>query len=201
MPYNSHVLGKCPQCDYPLTGLPANHNCPECGLPYDQRSEFYSFKRPVVTLAACLVAAGVCVLPYLENAGAPVFGVTGRTGLALAATLHGGLLVVIGWTAFRACRRQFAAVLPDGLYLRLRKRRPEMIPWAFLTKPTEVKWACTVHFNRTDGADDVVIHGVFRRKADIRRLRLQIEERIAEAKRLADQPGGPDKRPTPSGSV
>lgn len=25
----------CPHCLYPLVGLPNNHNCPECGRPFD----------------------------------------------------------------------------------------------------------------------------------------------------------------------
>lgn len=28
----------CPRCDYDLTGLPAEHTCPECGCKYDEHS-------------------------------------------------------------------------------------------------------------------------------------------------------------------
>jgi len=28
----------CPRCDYDLTGLPAEHTCPECGCRYDEHS-------------------------------------------------------------------------------------------------------------------------------------------------------------------
>lgn len=32
----SYHLAFCPECSYPLTGLPERHRCPECGRPFDQ---------------------------------------------------------------------------------------------------------------------------------------------------------------------
>jgi len=31
----------CPQCDYDLTGLPVEHQCPECGSPYDLNTKVW----------------------------------------------------------------------------------------------------------------------------------------------------------------
>ena len=33
----SLLLGHCPNCDYELTGLPIQWNCPECGMSVDRR--------------------------------------------------------------------------------------------------------------------------------------------------------------------
>lgn len=42
-PYKGKI--RCPQCSYPLLGLPPVHSCPECGLNYDPYSRIYNISR------------------------------------------------------------------------------------------------------------------------------------------------------------
>ena len=36
LPSTSVRLIRCPKCGYDISGLPARHQCPECGFAYDQ---------------------------------------------------------------------------------------------------------------------------------------------------------------------
>jgi hypothetical protein len=55
---------RCPQCDYVLTGLPDEHHCPECGMPFDP-SMVVIEKSPEkvyqVILAGVALAGMVCL--------------------------------------------------------------------------------------------------------------------------------------------
>lgn len=41
MQINGGPITECPICHYSLEGLPRDHQCPECGLKYDQRSRVW----------------------------------------------------------------------------------------------------------------------------------------------------------------
>ncbi len=91
----SYIIERCPKCDYPLTGLPPNHACPECGCAYE---------------------AGMFQLYGWSLAG---FGLSKR-GVATG----GGVLIVIaasspllgfGWSWFAAMQLAFFAVVIVGL--------------------------------------------------------------------------------------
>lgn len=80
-------LRNCPRCDYPLIGLPAVGNCPECGLGFNQINVFlYGFAtdrqrawsgaplttRQLVWTGLALLAGGIWMFHFVR---APEFGV------------------------------------------------------------------------------------------------------------------------------
>lgn len=64
------TLGRCPQCDYSLRGLPRRHQCPECGFTYDE-SMFVLYgwpgrgKRPVVWRTLIAVGAELPIAVFI----------------------------------------------------------------------------------------------------------------------------------------
>lgn len=177
--YNRTMMDRCPHCDYSLAGLPANHTCPECGLPYDERSEAYFCHYPVtplVVLCIAVLCGALQIAAYLRKL--PV-GATLNKDAALSVAVYGGFIVAAGWVALRACRRgHVAAVLPRGLYVRLQDGRGKLLPWTLLNEPVEAVWYRTVRVRRTDGSGTLQISGVFKNRAEVERLKAQIEERI-----------------------
>ncbi len=169
------MLDKCPQCDYSLTGLPANHVCPECGLPYDDKSQAYGHgKLPYLTMAGVGVAlwlAGRFTFDVVSGGSRTVGMVIG-----VLAMVSISVFVAREWRLYR--RGLLAVVLPGGLYVHLPNERTGLIPWKSLAEPVRAVWYRTVQVSRTDRGHDLKISGVFRNKSDVERLRSQIEERI-----------------------
>ncbi len=132
-------LKRCPECDYDLGGLPHAHNCPECGIEYDEN--IFDLQ---VWLAESTASRRFDSLAYLVLAVA--FGwifVTRRTWflsqlppVLIAGSV--GLLVAGVLARFFSKRRKHgnAKVLctPDGLSLRLGSRR-RFYRWSKLNLP------------------------------------------------------------------
>ena len=57
----------CPMCNYPLTGLPSPHACPECGFEFDSETQvlhsYYPKQAGYVLLAATVYQ--ICLIPIL----------------------------------------------------------------------------------------------------------------------------------------
>ena len=132
-------LKRCPECDYDLGGLPHAHNCPECGIAYDEN--IFDLR---VWLAESMASRRFDSLAYLVLAVA--FGwifVTRRTWFLsqLPPVLIAGSvgLVVVGvLIRFFSKRRKHgnAKVLctADGLSLCLGSRR-RFYRWSKLNLP------------------------------------------------------------------
>ncbi len=175
-PTISPVLDKCPQCNYSLKGLPANHICPECGLEYDERSERYARR---VWHGAGLLAglAAMYLAIIIRDEGLPPYGTNwDKTGFVLVLLL----VVVWGlWRGYRSYRRGVvAAVLPGGLFVRDGRGEGKLHPWDTVSSP-KVMWSHkSVTLDRSDSMLSVIVLSVFKSRADAERLVKQIQERL-----------------------
>jgi len=90
----SYRLERCPQCDYPLTGLPQSHACPECGCAYEAGMfQLYGWSLAGFGLSKRGVATGGGVL-IVAAAISPLLG--------------------FGWSWFAALQLAFVAVVIVG---------------------------------------------------------------------------------------
>ena len=132
-------LKRCPECDYDLIGLPQAHNCPECGIEYDE--SIFDLR---VWLAESTASRRFDSLAWLVLAVAfgwifltrrtwflpqfPLVMFAGSIGFRVAGVL----------TRVLSMRRKHgnAKVLctPDGLSWRLGSRR-RFYPWSKLNLP------------------------------------------------------------------
>jgi hypothetical protein len=102
---------RCHFCGYRLDGLPDRHNCPECGLTYDQGAEvimqagFGPWAYLIVGLIGMLVA--LFLAPFVRRWWSAL------TAIFMAATSGGNALY--GWRCLR--RRNRAILSRDGLTL------------------------------------------------------------------------------------
>lgn len=125
-------LERCPACGYSLHGLPLDHRCPECGLPYDRHSRswtnrcvrtkrlFYGTISRVMSAVMLVVIIRLTVLPY-------------ATGVVLLA----GAIVwaALCISAVRAgLRSEFVLVGRNGIHWRTDGNAVSTVSWAAIDK-------------------------------------------------------------------
>jgi hypothetical protein len=119
-------LSVCPVCEYSLAGLPAAHRCPECGYAYDESTRvWYSEGRyGSICMPVLIVSAAAIVSLYFGS-------LRGRPGSM--SYLSEGILAFWAAWMIRAVvisrTRQFAAMGPDNIAIRLGLRQIRIIPW------------------------------------------------------------------------
>jgi len=104
----------CPQCDYDLRGLPLEYQCPECGLKYDKATRVWRGQFILPLINTILIAALL-----LE------FWFSGQMNLKklFPDVLLLILMLAIGATTLmQCCRQATAAILPEGIILRGKRR-------------------------------------------------------------------------------
>lgn len=125
-------LEQCPACTYSLQGLPLNHRCPECGLPYDQHSGCWtssSLKAKRLFFAAFCGAAAVVTLAITLSRPGILLTMSGATLFAGA-----GLWAVSGLIAYRAAfSNEFVLAGPTAIYWRTFGKTVSVLPWAELS--------------------------------------------------------------------
>lgn len=117
-PYKGKI--KCPQCGYPLLGLPPVHVCPECGLEYDPYSRLVPLGRPRGLTSRALLAG------LLLAFGLPVVVIGGWLPLLLALPV----LLCSGW--LRRPRNAADRLRIDRFGIRFERsdQNPLFIPWS-----------------------------------------------------------------------
>lgn len=118
------MLSACPRCNYDLRGLPADHQCPECGLKYDAESEAFRIpRRRWRTIGECCWALfGVTYFPWIVWRTGNALGVLFTVLMILLFSIFAASLL---WLRRRAHLRggYVVAVLPEGVFFRhLRER-------------------------------------------------------------------------------
>lgn len=113
-------LSKCPMCRYSLAGLPARHQCPECGFPYDERMSIraYDLKRNLIGLGGLFAWFLFCFgsLAYKH-------GIASVPTIAYTAFL---VFPVLGPYFYRNRRRNKIISWPDGFQF-IRKSVPSRV--------------------------------------------------------------------------
>lgn len=112
--------GACPDCRYEQRGLPARHNCPECGFPFDEHTRIWRQRRPLAALAAATFAPMYIISamsgPILQGLEVSV-GQRGARIVSLAALLL--IPAVAIYYVLRAYRAGcYIALAPDGIHAR-----------------------------------------------------------------------------------
>ena len=110
----------CPACNYPLTGLPTAHRCPECGFEYDEATIVFKPSRPWMTYVGTLGLAVVLLYFYAPIVGGLTLGTAGTVAASVVMFLIvAAPLAVLAWRIRRANRLgRFAALTKDGLFVR-----------------------------------------------------------------------------------
>jgi hypothetical protein len=127
------VFDKCPRCDYPLTGLPEEHACPECGLRYDKNSRIYRLRRRSVYLDMAILGFGIYALLTL-------FRLQNVAGIwrGLSILLLSAYCVGMAWVAYILYRAQrlghHVATTCDGLLLHLPGAKLRIFEWSNISR-------------------------------------------------------------------
>lgn len=121
----------CPRCDRSLAGLPPDAACPDCGLPFDERSRTWparSLRAHRVSIAFLVLAAGAFL----------AMGVTRGDSLSwwMAGLFCIGLISHVAWHF--ATRRWRLSVGPGGILIR--KARTQLLTWDQLRAVDQWRW-------------------------------------------------------------
>jgi hypothetical protein len=126
MNVGSPPITHCPVCRYDLTGLPAEHRCPECGFRYDETTYVWRMSvipRWVLVLVAVLVffiLLGRLVPPLMSR-----YALNYREASVVAALLS-AIVLLVGAYALRG----FVAVGREGLTYRFPLRPAQSVRWS-----------------------------------------------------------------------
>lgn len=119
-------LSNCPVCEYPLTGLPVPHRCPECGFAYDTMTRVWNSTR---SLSSIRLPATIVLLAAIVSWN---WGPLSKRPLSMA-VCEGVVLFWVAWIirfSVIARIRRFVALGPTGIALRLAWQPPRLIPWS-----------------------------------------------------------------------
>jgi hypothetical protein len=119
-------LSHCPICEYPLTGLPVPHRCPECGYAYDTMSRVWISTR---SLSLIRLPATTVLLAAIVSWN---WGPLSKRPLSMA-VCEGVLLFWAAWIIrfiVTAKIRSFVSLGPAGVALRLGWQPPRVVPWS-----------------------------------------------------------------------
>ncbi len=123
------ALESCPQCDYSLRGLPANHNCPECGLAYDEYSAIWRQRpRKRELVFTIIITLSMTYMLFQSARFLPEF----LQVLFFIVVL----LVLISQTIWfwSLCRDgRFVAIMPHGMILRIDQKNITCLSWSDIT--------------------------------------------------------------------
>ncbi len=160
-------LVRCPSCRYSLRGLPSAHQCPECGLEYDDRTIVFSPLqpwRPFVGEGISMMLVTLVIMPQSVRAAAALFGPSWSTFFWLAIYIWPALL---GLRMLRAHRRRNVVVIDaSGIEVRSAGKQ-ERFAW------NDVTWRDPMMRYRivgSGGPKPVSVRGVFETKIETARF-------------------------------
>lgn len=127
-------LTHCPACRYDLTGLPAEHTCPECGFAYDATMRYWRLRGNWAPTGLMATLGPMAMHQWFL--GLQLFapgGGAGRLGsLRAPAVLYGLFLLALLaggiWMAVRYFQYSFAAISDRELIFRRPGGRPVHYP-------------------------------------------------------------------------
>jgi len=162
-----------------LQGLPEEHACPECGLRYDGESEVYKHTNPKALFAGLLGfvggTGGMFNLVRTYASAGPFW----RVCIMLCWVIYFGAAVWLARYAYRLYRSgPLLAVLPDGLFIRLRRINGDWIKWENVSRAAlnRARKGATLIFR--DGRPVMDINGVFASTSDAQRFVSQVASRL-----------------------
>jgi hypothetical protein len=159
------VFDKCPRCDYPLTGLPEEHACPECGLRYDQNSRIYRQRGDAVYgLLGGLMGGGWGFFQMLH-----AYRVSSGWERLLLFLVLCALMISLAWLAhyiYRQKRGRYIAAVADGVLLGHYRLRPRLIPWSNISRVERMRAISGAVLFIRDKRTTIDVAGVFRSPVD-----------------------------------
>ncbi len=165
----------CPQCKYSLKGLPANHNCPECGFEYDAETAAWHHQPSRIWTSFEILAT-------LFFGGSFVNGAIDKTQSAGGLRLF-DLLFILGfvfmlWLLIRGFSASLTiATTPGGLYIKKGRRHGTLVPWAQVQR---VFWSVASRKCELKIASKVrmkLITRIFEDQADFEDFESEVQER------------------------
>lgn len=187
------MLTHCPECNYDLRGLPADHTCPECGLKYDADCVLarVEFPKAIWLGFAGYVFGGLVIarLPFLPGGGP----FTSTSGFRISFIFLIVFYAVMGWRLRKVVlgmyrRGAVAAVLPEYLLIYPAEFQGARIPWADISRAAANKGTrtVTVFLRRSRSVRD--IKDAFATGADCEAFAAAINRRVAALQTSSDDP-------------
>lgn len=140
----------CPMCDYPLTGLPAAHTCPECGFQYDAETRVWVGEPHRFSKLNALFY--LACIPFWLSTAIRAFLSRSRMSdlikILAVITLLATPLLEVYWR--RRSRRlpPLAAITSKGIIHRAGGRSAKLLPWRELDsvnlKPASAKYVISL---------------------------------------------------------
>lgn len=180
-------IRKCPVCNYPLTGLPPAHRCPECGFEYDETTVVFRLRKPwklyvlLIPMAAALLINGWGFFFLPGDHWQPGWSRSIRVTCLLLMVTGGVYGLARTWQGNR--RGRFIAVSRRSIAVRNYKDA-EPIAWdnlAHINLTTTPPW-----LRRREPEKKISLQGLVRTAADRYALRRAI---------MAARPPDPDLKP------
>ena len=168
-------LTRCPQCKYSLTGLPAQHRCPECGLFYDLNSRVWRNRFPKKSIVVPICCTAV-VLAFVVTA--MIRGYSQSSIVVLLEAIAIPLGVVGSLLLVRDARHGLlVATLPEGLFVRIGKPTGVLYPWEDIE---HVFWDSTKKISGVTFSDinrPLYFHGILKKQSDFEDLAIEVRRR------------------------
>jgi len=126
-------LTNCPACRYDLTGLPADHRCPECGFEYDETTiMWHGSRRWWITAFLWVVLLCMLAAIVIDLSGLSRFTGDPRARFVGVAFAVGVLWLVFDWY----WSRPFVAMAKYGIVFRdIGRRRIRTVAWTEFWMP------------------------------------------------------------------
>lgn len=127
-------LNTCPNCDYSLKGLPAEHYCPECGLKYDSATRVWTQDNRMKSsgLLVGLIIVGITAWSF-TRAVSP-----GNAPIELQFGVLAVWLLVLLRSILLASRSPTVATGPEGVTVRVGWSRGAFVPYELIVETDSI---------------------------------------------------------------
>ena len=187
----SNPASECPECTYPLVGLPPDGRCPECGYEYDHLTRIFGRRAPanLIIMGGMLEAFALLMLILVWQSGLPQ-----RLGVSSAMLFAAVFVIAACFTIFlilalRQRKWSVARAVTGPEELRVQYGPGPLdrqIPWSDITgirvTGRYLSFGAAVQLRNVDGKSftrpEMPVEGVFQTRDDLEEFVRIVETRI-----------------------